>query len=300
MNENTAPIFSPEVTPAQVSFDEQALRSWASRVVDPWLEKEVTEEEVPEIKKAMAELNRQADSINATWREKVKEAGVQITTASETVKVVVAEILAAREKLDLQVKAFEAADRKRRESDILQIIEKHKKDLDVDIVIEIDPRWLNRTATRKGVSADVIAIISKSKQAAADQAAAKQARQDRVAMVEKQVAWHEKNHKFGWGVSTFEAFLDLSTPLQDALDGIPKAYTEEALRRQEAESDKAILRPKGAAFENVAPQKEAKKTVAFRFDYDSDQRDSVVLAISTLRGQGVIVTKIDMEEVSGV
>lgn len=246
-------------TPLVITFDVDALNSAIDAVLEDYADLVVTEDMVTGIKSEMAALNKIKDRVESARKDISNTISAPVKEFESQVKAAVQRIVAARAKLDEQVKDFEQRDREGRRAAVQLIIDAAKQTTKCqDIQIPIDERWLNKSAKPKTTQAEVENIILKHQQEQAHAALMERAKQDRVDAVGKEIRTQSALFGFDLPLSRFMDCMELNQPMDEVITIVGSTFAaekelrdkQEALRAQQPA---AQTRPSGPAVRLLPP-----------------------------------------------
>lgn len=272
--------FNFETTLPALSFDYDGLMKWAKGIAAKYENLVVREEDVAEIKKVMADLNKTKRKVDDARKETVKQVSAPIRDFESKIKEVIAVITETRTALDDQVKAHIEAERESKRQQVEFTVKQIKIDNGVeDIKIDIDHRWLNKSTKLSTIKAEVESIILAHIKKEREAAQIEQATRDRCAYIEEKCSSLAKVHGITLPPSQFFRMQNLDIPLDKASSTIESAYaTKVAAQAVETTPDPApVFAPKPPA----APQ--TTKKVFVEVEYHPEQEKAVEDALRNLQ-----------------
>lgn len=280
-------------TAPEIIFDVDALIAAVDAVLEPYNGLVVTEGMVPGIKSEMAALNKVKDKLETARKEIAGKISAPVKEFEAQVKAAVQRIVDGRAKLDAQVKAYEEQEREERRENAQLLVSSVLLDAGLeDFDIPIDPRWLNKTATMKGIRAEVENIALREKTRRMEAAQLERAKQDRVALIEQAVARAGGRYGFDLPVAKFSRLFSLEWDTDNALAQVDDWFAAEAERRKPVEPVQTIEAPAMPEPVQAAPQpepvKEISRALNIRVTYNASQHNAVMRTVETLRGIGVV------------
>lgn len=214
-----------------LDFDQ--LKAWADGLTARYADLVVTEEAIADVKRDMAELNKNKAKLEEARKETVKRISEPIRAFETQIKEVCGIFDTAYAKLGSQVKAFEEAQREEKRAVVHKIIANAVCESGYGLTIPVQDKWLNKTTSLKSIQEDVAAIVRNYIEEAQRRKALEQARQDRAAAIESHV--HSLNERYGFkfSVSSFVVgqFMNMDTPLAEVLTRIESAFKAEQAKR---------------------------------------------------------------------
>ena len=280
-----------------LAFNFEQLRAWATGLTERYTSMVVTEDALVEVKKDMADLNRNKAKLEEARKEVVRRVSEPIRSFEAQVKEVVGIFDAAYAGLAGQVKAFEDAQREEKRNKVLELIgecfaEKFGT-YDVEwpeFNIPVQDKWLNKTTSLKAVREDVTAIIQRYIEEEQRKASLEQARQDRAAAIENHVKALNQLHGLNLSLSRYlgTGNLDMSIPLSRVLENIEGHFKVEAdLRKAEASARAALAEtsaPQRPAEPAPAPTPPAQtRAMSIVLEYDTINEAQVKACLETLK-----------------
>ncbi|BDQ36341.1 hypothetical protein SYK_07010 [Pseudodesulfovibrio nedwellii] len=218
-----------ETTLPALKFDFDGLMAMANGIKEKYEKLVVREEDVKDIKKVMADLNKTKDAVNAARKEAVKKVSEPIKDFEDKIKQVVKVIADTREVLASQVKKHEEQERQDKKRDVQFLIDDLKSEHNLpDLIVKIEPSWLNKTKTLKSIKAEVEAVILAHMKAEREAAQLEQAKQDRAVVIEQRCEICEKQYGVAISPSTFVRLNDLDIPLIEVNAQIDNAFQMKA------------------------------------------------------------------------
>ena len=292
----------PQLPVLSCNFEQ--LRAWATGLTERYINMVVTEDALVEVKKDMADLNKNKAKLEEARKEVVRRVSEPIRSFEAQIKEVVGIFDAVYTSLSGQVKAFEDAQRneKRKHVEGL-IIEANMNAFGSPAYLEIpiQEKWLNKTASFKSIREDLAAIVERHMAEEERRKALEQARQDRAAAIENHVKALNEKHYLNIPVSRFIVNMaSLSErPLADVLDvlaDIDQAYADALDQREKQRQAMRSARPasgwptpKQAPAEQPAPAVEQPaapaqtRAMSIVLEYDTAKEEQVQACLATLK-----------------
>lgn len=246
--------FAPENMKLQtslpaVSFDAAGLAAWATGLCEKYQGLVVTEEQVPQIKQEMAELNKAKNQIDIARKETVKRLSAPLKEFEAEVRKVVTIFDNTYKALAQQVKAFADQDRESRrpavEAMLAEVLKEYGLD---DYAIAIQERWLNKSTSQKSIREEAAAIAERELANRKANDATDKLHQERAALIERVVATNNKTYRLDIPVSKFIT-QKLMDPETDSGDVCASIYAEfaravaEQKHQQEQETQAESTQP---------------------------------------------------------
>lgn len=280
-------------TPPEIIFDVDSLIAAVDAVLEPYNGLVVTEDMIPGIKSEMAALNKVKEKLETARKEIAGKISAPVKEFEAQVKGAVQRIVDGRAKLDAQVKGYEEQEREERRENVQLLISSVLLDAGLeDFDVPIDPRWLNKTASMKGIRAEVENIALREKQRQMEAAQLERAKQDRVALIEQAVARAGERYGFDLPVAKFSRLFSLEWDTDTSLAQVDEWFATESERRKPVESAQPIAVPVQPEPVQAAPQaepvKEISRALNIRVTYNASQHNAVMRAVEALREIGVV------------
>lgn len=233
-------------SPPAVSFDFAGLVAWARGMTGKFENLVVTEDQVPEIKECMTELNKAKISLDNSRKETVKELSAPLKVFEGQIKQVMAIFDETYKFLGDQVQHFAEQEREKKrevvQGIIVEELEKRKDEVKA-FAIPIQDKWLLKSTTLKSIHEALQGIIDQRIESLRLQQQAEQARAERASAIEQAVKAANAEYHLELSVAQFmtQWHVSLSTPLDDVCKDITRA-AQQALERQAERSEPALER----------------------------------------------------------
>lgn len=267
MEEQKLTILTDAKAPS-IGLNEVELRTWAQGIAAKYQGLVVTEDQVPAIRKDMAELNDLADKLDKARIATVREVSAPIKDFEEKVKGIRAIILDTRKALADQVAGYEETARQEKHVAVQAMVDQAKAARMVpDLSIPIQASWLTKSATKKAIAEAINDIINAHLAAVKLKEDLAMAKQERAMAVEAKVGELNQAHGLELTVSIFVDCLDTELPLVDAFERMEKHYSAKAAeaakeaaeaQRREAESHQAQMSEVPPTMTKSHPEETAK------------------------------------------
>lgn len=242
--------------PPVITFNFEAAKAAVQANLEKYNGLLVSEDTTVEIKKDMADLNKQ----KAALADAAKVAVKGITDPLDKFKGQVKELTSLFEKtynsLGEKVKFFEDKQRDAKRVDIEGLIMEANLNAFGEpafLNIPMQDKWLNKGTSLKSVKEDILAIVHRHIEAEVQKKALKQAGKDRAAAIEVHV--NGQNAALGLKVPVSHymtaAYLNIETPLQDVIAGITTSM--EAAKELHAQQE-AAKQPAPAPVPTLTPE----------------------------------------------
>ena len=291
------------VSPPAVSFDFAGLVAWARGMTGKFENLVVTEDQVPEIKECMAELNKAKISLDNSRKETVKELSAPLKAFEGQIKQVTSIFDETYKFLSDQVQHFVEQEREKKREIVQAAIAEElavRKDEVQAFAIPIQDKWLNKTTSIKSIREAVQGIIDQRIESLRLQQQAEQPRAERASAIEQAVKATNAEYQLELSVAQFmtQWHTSLSTPLDDVCKDITgaaqRALARQAERKESARPSTAGLlsnkwvapQTSAATAVTTAPAAEAgpDKTMSIIITYSPAKEGEVRLALAKLRG----------------
>lgn len=231
-----------------VSFDYAGLVAWANGFVSKYKGLVVTEDQIPEIRDIMAEINKAKINLDNARKETVKELSAPLKDFEGKIKQVNAIFDETYRFLGDQVQHFVEQEREAKRKLVLDMIAEEITARQNEIEpfdIPVQDKWLNKSTSQKAVREAIQGIIDQRIESDRLRRQAVQARQERAAAIEQAVkAANAENginmpvHKF---MDTMSA--DPDTDFSTVCDRIKKAAEAEVARLSAATAATTVQPP---------------------------------------------------------
>ncbi|WP_298997141.1 DUF1351 domain-containing protein [uncultured Desulfovibrio sp.] len=285
-------------TPLVITFDVDVLNAAVDAVLKPYEGRVVGEGELAGIKSEMSALNKVKDKLEAARKDIAGQISAPVREFEAQVKGAVQRIIDGRGKLDAQVKAFEQKQRESRRAKVQAIIDEVLEPAKLDgLAIDIDERWLNKSAKDKDIRAEVenIALREKTRLMEAEQL--ERARQDRILLIEQAVESAGKRYGFDLPVAKFSRLFSLEWDTNNALAQVDEWFAAEAERRKPVDPAPTVeAEPVEQPIQQEAPQPATQpehkaditRVLNVRVSYSASRHNDVMRAIDALREIGIV------------
>lgn len=284
-------------TPLVITFDVDALNAAVDAVLKPYEGRVVEEGELAGIKSEMSALNKVKDKLEAARKDIAGKISAPVKEFEAQVKAAVQRIIDGRGKLDAQVKAFEQKQRESRRAKVQAIIDEVLEPAKMDgFTIDIDERWLNKSAKDKDIRAEIENIALREKTTRMEAEQLERAKQDRIAMIEQAVASAGQRYGFDLPVAKFSRLFSLEWKTDKAMAQVDEWFAAEAERRKPVASAPAVepatVEPPVQQVAQPSPQTEPTpeitRAINVRVAYPASKHNEIMRAIDALREIGVV------------
>lgn len=282
-------------TPPEITFDADALSAAVDAVLEQYDGLVVTEDMVTAIKSEMAALNRVKDKLETARKDIAGKISSPVKEFEAQVKAAVQRIIDGRGKLDAQVKAFEQKQRESRRAKVQAIIDEVLEPAKLDgFTIDIDERWLNKSAKDKDIRAEIenIALREKTRRMEAEQL--ERAKQDRVLLIEQEVTRAGERYGFDLPVAKFSRLFSLEWETDKALAQVDEWFAAEAERRKPVDPVKLEERelpwnaPAARQEQQIEQKADITRVLNVRVSYSAPRHNEIMRAIDALREIGIV------------
>ena len=284
-------------TPPEIIFDADALNTAVDAVLEQYDGLVVTEDMVTAIKSEMAALNKVKDKLEAARKDIAGQISAPVKEFEAQVKAAVQRIVEGRGKLDAQVKEFDRQQRDARRVSILAIIDDVLNAAQLEgFSVEIDERWLNKSAKPRDVRSEVENIALREKTRRMETEQLERAKQDRIVMIEQAVESAGRRHGFDLPVAKFSRLFSLEWETDKALAQVDEWFSAEAERRKPvAPAPTVEPAPVEQPVQQVVqpapqpePTPEIMRAINVRVAYPASKHNEIMRAIDSLREIGVV------------
>ena len=284
-------------TPLIITFDVDALNAAVDAVLEPYEGRIVAENEIPGIKSEMAALNKVKEKLEAARKDIAGKISAPVKEFEAQVKAAAQRIIDGRGKLDAQVKAFEQKQRESRRAKVQAIIDEVLDAAKLDgFTIDIDERWLNKSAKDKDIRAEVENIDLREKTRRMEAEQLEHAKQDRIAMIEQAVESAGQRYGFDLPVAKFSRLFSLEWETDKALAQVDEWFAAEAERRKPVipaptVEPAPVKQPAQQAVQPTPqpePTPEITRAINVRVAYPASKHNEIMRAIDALREIGVV------------
>lgn len=292
-------------SPPAVSFDLAGLVAWAQGFTAKYKGLVISEEQVPEIRTSMAEINKAKMNLDNARKETVKELSAPLKAFETQIKQVTAIFDETYKFLGDQVQNFVERERDNKRAAVQKAIseelDKRKGEVQA-FAIPIQDKWLLKSTTLKSIREAVQGIIDQRIESLRLQQQAEQARAERASAIEQAVKAANAEYHLELSVAQFmtQWHTSLSTPLDDVCKDITGAAQRTLARQEErrnaprpstaglytAPNLPAATAPTPQTSDASAPAAEAgpDKTMSIIITYSPAKEDEVRLALAKLKG----------------
>lgn len=215
-----------------LSCDYESLRNWALAMTEKYRDLVITESQVADIKKDMAELNKARQKLDRARIDAVKAVSEPINEFETKIKNICQIFTETYDDLAMQVRDFEQQAREKKREAVQHLIDDMLASTEIapeirgNIAVEVRDKWLNKTASMTAIRGDI-------QQAIDAQVAAEKAEAERRLLIENAVKAANERYGFDYSVARFMApeFINLAQDAATALERIGAIFDAEAQKR---------------------------------------------------------------------
>lgn len=269
-----------------ITFDFERLVHNAKEMVAKYDGLLVTEEQVKDIKKEMAEINAAKLRLDKARKEAVRKVSEPIKAFEAQIKEVCAIFDHAYDSLGAQVKEFERKEREEKRQSVQAMIDesiKLAKDANPAMAdkfaLAVQEKWLNKTASFKAIQAEIDAGIADQIKAEAELQRLDQQLAERRLLIENAVKNGNKNYEFDFPVSQFMTpqLTGLDVEAISVLDHIEAFFKEKAQKRDMANVAQETSQP------DLPAEPDSEITVSIILSCSQSRENEVRMAINHLK-----------------
>ncbi|MDE6733884.1 MAG: DUF1351 domain-containing protein [Desulfovibrio sp.] len=211
-----------------ISFNYAGLEAQAKALMSKYEGLVVSEDQVKDIKKEMAEINALKIRLDSARKEAKRQIEIPVKAFEAQVKKICAIFDRTYAALRAQVEAFVEKEREEKRGKVQAIIDEELQAASERVApfpLPVQESWLNKSTTLKSVREAVRDIIEQRIQSEAAQRQAEQARTERASAIEQAVKAANAEYGTALTVAQFmsQPNLNLETPLTDVTLGIMQA-----------------------------------------------------------------------------
>lgn len=245
--ENTLIVLKDE-TVAKFEFNFEELKKWALEKVEKYQNLMVTEDQVINIKKEMADINKYAKEIDAKRKEFEKQYKARIDPVLAQILEIKGIFDSAYNGLKTQVDNFEAAEREKRRIAVQDLIDETIRTEGLQEYANrfaIQEKWLNKTTSKKSIKDDIQTIANDIKGLIEAQEQARKQQEEKIELVK--TLYKTKVEAYGFDINKEAYFLSqcqyttglgLTTLIENSFEAEKKfrIRQEEIKKEQEAKA----------------------------------------------------------------
>ena len=270
----TDEAFNMRTRAPAIIFDYEGLETRAKAIVAKYEGLVVSEDQVKDIKKEMAEINALKIRLDSARKEAKRQIEIPVKAFEAQVKKICAIFDRTYAALRAQVDAFVEKEREEKRAKVQPIIEEELQGASARVApfpIPIQESWLNKSTTLKAVREAVRDIIEQRIQSEAARKQAEQARTERTSAIEQAVKAANAEYGTALTVAQFMSAgnLNLETPLTDVTVGIMQAA--QAAANAQAARQAPAATPRAQATE-AAPETSLSIILRFRTENEGAVR----------------------------
>lgn len=264
-----------------ISFNYAGLEAQAKAIVAKYAGLVVSEDQVKDIKKEMAEINALKIRLDNARKEAKRQIEAPVKEFEAQVKKICAIFDRTYAELGAQVQAFVEKAREEKRETVKGIIDEELQAASARVApfpVPIQESWLNKTTTLKSVREAVRDIIEQRILSEAAQRQAEQARAERASAIEQAVKAANAEYGTALTVAQFlsQPNLNLETPLTDVTMGIMQAAQVAASEQATQAATAATARPQAA---QAAPE----KSLSIILRFSAENEGAVRFALNKLK-----------------
>lgn len=245
--ENTLIVLKDE-TVAKFEFNFEELKKWALEKVEKYQNLMVTEDQVINIKKEMADINKYAKEIDAKRKEFEKQYKARIDPVLAQILEIKGIFDSAYNDLKTQVDNFEAAEREKRRIAVQDLIDETIRTEGLQEYANrfaMQEKWLNKTTSKKSIKDDIQTIANDIKGLIEAQEQARKQQEEKIELVK--TLYKTKVEAYGFDINKEAYFLSqcqyttglgLTTLIENSFEAEKKfrIRQEEIKKEQEAKA----------------------------------------------------------------
>lgn len=245
--ENTLIVLKDE-TVAKFEFNFEELKKWALEKVEKYQNLMVTEDQVINIKKEMADINKYAKEIDAKRKEFEKQYKARIDPVLAQILEIKGIFDSAYNGLKTQVDNFEAAEREKRRIAVQDLIDETIRTEGLQEYANrfaMQEKWLNKSTSKKSIKDDIQTIANDIKGLIEAQEQARKQQEERIELVK--TLYKAKVEAYGFDINKEAYFLSqcqyttglgLTTLIENSFEAEKKfrIRQEEIKKEQEAKA----------------------------------------------------------------
>lgn len=256
--ENTLIVLKDE-TVAKFEFNFEELKQWALGKVEKYQNLMITEDQVIEIKKEMADINKYAKEIDAKRKEFEKQYKARIDPVLAQILEIKGIFDSAYNGLKTQVDSFEAAEREKRRQAIQEQIDEVIRTEGLQEYANrfaMQEKWLNKSTSKKSIKDDIQTIANDIKGLIEAQEQARKQHEEKLELVK--TIYKAKVDAYGFDINKEAYFLSqcqyttgpaITTMIENSFEAEKKfrIRQEEIKKEQEAKAAEAEAKAKEEA-----------------------------------------------------
>ena len=273
-----------------ITFDFDQLVANAKAMVSKYDGLLITEDQVKDIKKEMAEINAAKSRLDKARKEAVRKVSEPIKVFEAKIKEVCAIFDHTYDALGAQVKEFERKEREEKRvavqamiDEALRLAKEANPAMADKLSLAVQDKWLNKTATAKAIQGEIDATIADQIRAEIELQRLEQQKAERRLLIENAVKNGNKNYGFDLPVSQFMTpyFESLDVDAVAVLDHIEAFFKDKAHKKDIEQFANANAKPVHAS--QPAPDSVSEVTLSIILSYSTAKDTEVRRAIATLK-----------------
>lgn len=259
MTENTLIVLKDESV-AKFEFNFEELKKWALEKVEKYQNLMVTEDQVIDIKKEMADINKYAKEIDAKRKEFEKQYKARIDPILAQILEIKGIFDSAYNGLKTQVDSFEAAEREKRRIAVQDLIDETIRTESLQEYANrfaMQEKWLNKSTSKKSIKDDIQTIANDIKSLIEAQEQARKQHEEKLELVK--TLYKAKVEAYGFDIGKEAYFLSqcqytTGTALTTMIENSFEAEKKFRIRQEEIKKEQETK----AAAETKAKEETAK------------------------------------------
>lgn len=212
--------------------NKEVLENAVDEYINKYSSMIVTAETLKGSKKSRANLNKLAKALDEKRKADKKAYLEPLETYEETINAMRDKVKQCSNEINVQIKDYEQREKEERRIQIKKLIEETAENYGVSSDdIEINPKWLNKTATKKSVLEGIVGVIKERKTI-----------NDNKLIVEKYAKEHGLDPMYYVDLIENQSLLDVEKKIDDDFENKKKREEAERAAEQakvEAEKEKA-------------------------------------------------------------
>lgn len=247
MTENTLIVLKDESV-AKFEFNFEELKKWALEKVEKYQNLMITEDQVIDIKKEMADINKYAKEIDAKRKEFEKQYKARIDPVLAQILEIKGIFDSAYNGLKTQVDSFEAAEREKRRIAVQDLIDETIRTEGLQEYANrfaMQEKWLNKSTSKKSIKDDIQIIANDIKALIEAQEQARKQQEEKIELVK--TLYKAKVEAYGFDIGKEAFFLSqcqyttgpaITTMIENSFEAEKKfrIRQEEIKKEQEAKA----------------------------------------------------------------
>jgi hypothetical protein len=247
MTGNTLIVLKDESV-AKFEFNFEELKKWALEKVEKYQNLMITEDQVIDIKKEMADINKYAKEIDAKRKEFEKQYKARIDPVLAQILEIKGIFDSAYNGLKTQVDSFEAAEREKRRIAVQDLIDETIRTEGLQEYANrfaMQEKWLNKSTSKKSIKDDIQIIANDIKALIEAQEQARKQQEEKIELVK--TLYKAKVEAYGFDIGKEAFFLSqcqyttgpaITTMIENSFEAEKKfrIRQEEIKKEQEAKA----------------------------------------------------------------